>query len=376
MGIKGLNKIINQYAKEAITYENISEFKDSKVAIDSELLLHKFKSHDSENSHIFGFLNNIMWYLKNGIVPVYVFDGSPSAAKQDNIITKRSNYKEQMYKKCEEIEGILKNHPEYNENKIGEALSPDFNNIYDRLYKLQKKMTCMSVTKKHRNECKYLLKLLGIPYITAEEDAEAFCVVLQRKGIVDYVYTEDTDIIPYFIASLVNDGNNDKPIKILRTTNYSKNPYYLKDSPYDNNLNNKYDLITVVNLDIIVANLKMSKESIIDLCIICGCDFCPPIPKMTYDKAYSIIKKYETIENFIHNGIYTSIEFKYKDARDIFYKNYTQHITKSMDLTPMDVDNLKVYLLGEINLNSFLTTSIISKYKKTIETYNLITKKN
>ena len=30
---------------------------------------------------------------------------------------------------------------------------------------------------------------------TANEDAEAFCVTLQKQGIADYVYTEDTHIL-------------------------------------------------------------------------------------------------------------------------------------------------------------------------------------
>ena len=70
-------------------------------------------------------------------------------------------------------------------------------------------MSFMTVGKNHRNECKYLLKLMGIPFIVANEDAEAFCVTLQRRGIADYVYTEDTDIIPYFIASLETNPETD-----------------------------------------------------------------------------------------------------------------------------------------------------------------------
>jgi flap endonuclease-1 len=239
MGIKGLNKIINQYAPEAISYVNISEFSGSKVAIDSELLLHKFRSNESDNSHIFGFLINILWYIKNGITPVYVFDGSPNIHKQNNAIFKRSSYKEQLYQKAGDIEDKIEKHSEFN-NNIGDALGEEFNELCDKLYKIQKKMTCMSVSKKHRNECKYLLKLLGVPYIIANDDAEAFCVTLQRKGLVDYVYTEDTDIIPYYVASFINNENtSNKPIKFFRTTNYSKNPYHLREY----NSNNKMNMI-------------------------------------------------------------------------------------------------------------------------------------
>ena len=39
MGIKGLNKLINHYAPNAIYVTNIEEFKSSRVAIDGEILL-------------------------------------------------------------------------------------------------------------------------------------------------------------------------------------------------------------------------------------------------------------------------------------------------------------------------------------------------
>ena len=42
-------------------------------------------------------------------------------------------------------------------------LSPEINDTLDQLFKIQRKMTFMTVTKNHRNECKYLLKLMGIP---------------------------------------------------------------------------------------------------------------------------------------------------------------------------------------------------------------------
>lgn len=371
MGIKGLNKIINQYATSSVSYLNISEFCGSKIAIDSELLLHKFKSIDSENSHIFGFLNNIFWYLKNGIIPVYVFDGSPNNAKQTNVIAKRSNYKEQLYQRVGEIENQIEEHLENTHISLGDALSPEFNSLYDKLSKLQKKMSCMSVTKKHRNECKYLLKLLGIPYITANEDAEALCVVLHRKNLVDCIYTEDTDIIPYYIASMVNDNCDQlKPIRILRTTNYSKNPFYLRENIYDFNGYNRYDTINVIDINKIVTQLKMCKETIIDMCIVSGCDFCPCVPKISHDKIYNLMKKHETIENFTRgSGVYVPIDFKYKDARDIFYKNYDQCDIKEIVIGEIDAVRLREYLSVERKINSFLIGSIISKYHKTIEIY-------
>ena len=104
MGIKGLNKLLSQYAPSSLTQLPINEFCGSRIAIDSEILIHKFRTLDSKNSHIFGFINNIFWYFEHGIIPIYVFDGTPSNAKKENILSERFTYKEQLSRRIEELE--------------------------------------------------------------------------------------------------------------------------------------------------------------------------------------------------------------------------------------------------------------------------------
>ncbi len=353
MGIKGLNKLINQYAASAISQKHISEFSGSTVAIDSEILIHKYRSMDSKNSHIFGFLNNVFWHLENGIVPIYVFDGSPNVAKQANALTKRFTYREQISRKIEELENKfveqLDNIDKYpSEGKDSVELNPEINDTLDQLLKIQRKMAFMTVGKNHRNECKYLLKLLGIPFIVANEDAEAFCVTLQKQGIADYVYTEDTDIIPYFIASLEPDHEliNSLPIKILRKGYFNS-------------------MVTVIDINEILIKMNLRPNSFIDMCILCGCDFCTTISKIGPVKAYIYMQKYHSIENLINIGIYIPEDFKYQDARDIFFKKHDKNIEKPLELGTININDLKTYLLEERGLNP---GPIIDRYYKT---YNI-----
>jgi flap endonuclease-1 len=346
MGIKGLNKLINQYAPDAISQKHISEFNGCKIAIDSEILIHKFRSTESKNSHIFGFINNIFWHLENGITPIYVFDGCPNTAKQANALSKRFIYREQISRKAEELENKFVEQLDC----LGEesnVLGPEINNTLDQLFKIQRKMTFMTVGKNHRNECKYLLKLMGIPFIVAEEDAEAFCVTLQRKGIVNYVYTEDTDIIPYTIASI-----GDNSVKVLR-------------KGYSNSS------VTVININEILQKMDLSPESFVDMCILCGCDFCATLTKIGAMKAYNYMHKYKSIENLKLAGIHLPDDFKYQEARDIFFKEHGQGTDKVLDMGIINTEALKIYLQEERNLNPY---PIIDKYNKAYQRFQSLNK--
>ncbi len=355
MGITGLNRIIKRIAKDSIYLCDIKEFKNSIIAIDGEILLHRFKS-ENVNSHIYGFINNVMWYLKNKITPVYVFDGCPNKTKLKNVIVKRSEYKNNLKEKMEEIESQIEKYIlETENNGASQKLSPECNKLYDNLNKIKKKISCMSLDKSYRNQCKYLLKLLGIPYIMAAEDAEAFCVVLQRRGIVDYIYTEDTDIVPYYIASLINEDNHDNPIKIIKTTNYSKTPFQCADN----------NIVEVLDINTLIKQLKMSKESIIDMCILSGCDFCQGITKMTDEKAYELIMKYETIENVITScKTFNYSNFKYKEAREVFYKNYDHGVYEKIKIEKVEAEKLNKYLSEERHIDKIIVNNIINSFKK------------
>jgi len=103
MGIRGLNTIIKKYAPEAIQTNPVSKYRNTKVAIDCSILLYKFKyASRVENSHLIGIANRVKFYLMNGILPIFVFDGTPPDAKKITI-TKRQNVKEKMYVRLEEL---------------------------------------------------------------------------------------------------------------------------------------------------------------------------------------------------------------------------------------------------------------------------------
>jgi flap endonuclease-1 len=334
MGIKGLNSIINKYAPSAISSVSIEDLCGSKIAIDSEILIHKFRSSDnSRNSHIFGLLGNVFGFLKHGIIPVYIFDGAPSIAKQKNVLHKRHLNRENLHKKAEQLEEqFIK---QLNETTSFESIGPEINETLDQLLKVRSKVS--TVTKDHKKECKYLLKLLGIPYIIASEDAEALCVALQFNKVVDYVYSEDTDVMPYF-ASCYNQSITDNVI-ILRSR-----------------ITNTFE---TVDLQIVLKELELTPKQFVDMCILSGCDFCEGIAKIGPMKAFQLIKEYISIE--CTEGIIDFHDkFTYQEARDIFYKNHNTS-PKIPTIEPMNIEGLKTYLVSERNLDPL---PIIDKYNR------------
>lgn len=337
MGIKGANKLIDQYAKKSLSEQKIEEFKGSKIAIDSEILIYKFRANgDSKNSHLLGFMNNIFWFLKNGVLPVYIFDGKPVCAKQQNALSKRTINKERLYKHAEDLEnkcveqfGNLDT-AEDMIHVLDDTAIEDFNN----LIKLKKRISGLHITKDHKRECKYLLKVMGIPYITANDDAEALCVTLQHHKLVNYVYTEDTDALTY--AAALNDT-----------------AIILKKGDVNNNT------VKVVNLSILLKELGLSRESFLDMCILCGCDFSSGIPRIGPAKSYNYMKEHASIETFLEKtGIVPPSDFQYDEARKIFRRNHMEGLQiGEITLSPIMTEDFKRYLREERNMDPmpFLT---------------------
>lgn len=111
--------------------------------------------------------------VDNGIKPVYVFDGKPPTMKSGEL-AKRKARKEDA------------------QDKMDEAAETGTAEDVARFTK-----RTVRVTPEHNNECKRLLKAMGIPYVEAPCEAEAQCAELARAGKVFAAASEDMDTLTF-----------------------------------------------------------------------------------------------------------------------------------------------------------------------------------
>ena len=274
MGIRGLNTIIKKYSPDSIKDISIKDISNSIVAIDCSILLYKFKyASKVPNSHLIGIANRVKFYLMNGILPVFVFDGSPPEAKR-NTIARRHAAKEKLYIKIDELKKEI---PE-NETRAKE--------IQEEIEKISSQL--IVIKKCHIEECKQLLHLCGIPFCTAPEDAEKYCSFLQQKGLVDYTVTDDTDAMTFGCD------------KILKTS-INKNIVYIDSKK-------------------ILKDLEMTMDMFIDFCILSGCDYTDTISQIGPVTAFNLIKEHKSIDKILETIKKPCDNFDYKTARNIFSK--------------------------------------------------------
>ncbi|CAO3633000.1 unnamed protein product [Mucor hiemalis] len=201
-------------------------------------------------SHLMGMFYRTVRMVDNGIKPVYVFDGKPPVMKSGEL-AKRKERKEDAQKKLDEA------------TETGNL--EDINRFTKRTVK---------VTREHNDECKRLLKTMGIPYVEAPCEAEAQCAELAKSGKVFAAASEDMDTLTF------------KTPRMMRHLTFSE----ARKLPIDE-----------IDLDKVLEGFGFDMTQFIDLCIMMGCDYTETIRSIGPKTAYNLISKHKTIEEVLKN---------------------------------------------------------------------------
>lgn len=304
MGIKGLGNWIRKEIPQVVHQVPLSSFGGQRLAVDASVYLYKFVciTNGGTGNYFDMFTGLILWLRTNNIRPVFVFDGPPPPEKDRTKEARKAN-KIKLENKVDELESLSRT---ISELPFDEDLPPE---IQDRVDSILKETTieyprkkvlfmvneklnkvssqCIYITPEHTQNIKDLLDNLGLPWIQAVSEAEKTCSWLCKYNYVKGVITTDSDVIAYGAPVFVKDVGTGNP-----------------------NCN------IILHSDILDAT-GLTRDEFTDFCIMCGTDYNDNIPGIGPAKAYSLIKKYRTLEEISKTTVDTSVLF-FKDARRLF----------------------------------------------------------
>ncbi|CAE6407258.1 unnamed protein product [Rhizoctonia solani] len=258
MGIKGLTGLLSEHAPGSIKEHDIKTLFGRKVAIDASMSIYQFliavRQQDGQmltneagetTSHLMGFFYRTLRMVEHGIKPAYVFDGKPPDLKS-GVLSKRYEGRQKAKEDGEEAK------------EVGTA--EDVDKFARRTVK---------VTREHNEECRRLLKLMGIPCIVAPSEAEAQCAELARGGKVYAAGSEDMDTLTF-----------NAPV-LYRHLTFSE----AKKAP-----------ISEIILGKALEGLGMNMEQFTELCILLGCDYLEPIKGVGPKNAFKLMQEHGSLK--------------------------------------------------------------------------------
>jgi|TARA_Y100000996_G_scaffold182437_1_gene142667 flap endonuclease-1 len=329
MGIKGLTKTITKYSPESITHENLYKLSGKKVAVDASLILYQqllkspgkiFKNSKGQiTSHITGVFYKFMNYISLSIDIIFIFDGKPPVNKQECI-----NQRKEKSKKAKEA-----------------ALNSTCEEEKEKLEK-----SSLRLTKEMIDDVKKLLTLMGIAYIHPEVgEGEGYASELCRMGYVDYVLTEDMDTMAYGCPKLIRNCI-DKSIR-------------------------RKDIVSIFDYSKLMSDIELTHEQFLDFCILCGCDYCPIVPKIGNVTAMKLIKKHNCIETIIDETSekyefpenYLTIFNEAKLNFKVFMGKLTlDDININIKTGQRDIEGLSSFLINDIEMNEKRVQNSLKKF--------------
>jgi 5'-3' exonuclease len=277
MGIKGLRSFLKKEFNDGYFEEHVpfSNFADKMIAVDASIYICKFKVIYKDLFED-ALINFIVSLLEAKIVPVFIFDGvSPKEKSIEK--RRRAEKKEANIARIERLEKDLRVYHEtkfvsdalkdINEKVFQSKLTPGsfcFSKVSDYVAKLRSNI--LDLTNNDFETLRELLAIFGVSYFTANGEGEMLCSNLVKRGIVDAVLTEDTDVLASGSHTMLCDAN-------------------LKSKEF-----------TMIKLDTIIEKLELSRESFLDFCIMLGTDFNDNIPRVGPVKSLKYIKEYKSLD--------------------------------------------------------------------------------
>lgn len=338
MGITRLIALLKEKCPSSIKKKKLGAYVGQIFALDASMAMYQFliatqqvkvgwtiaELKDPEGNltgHLLGLYNRSIMLMNHGIKPVWVFDGKPPEAKI-NVLRGRKEKKEDAKKGEEEA---------IDQGDMEKALK-----FANQTVRITEKMT---------EDAKKLINLMGLPVIQATSEAEASCSILAKSGKANVAATEDMDSLCFGCPILIRD------------------------------LTNKEEEVTEINLKDVLEGLELTMDEFIDVCILCGCDYCSKIEGIGPVNAYKLIKEYKNIEGVIKYAdnynkdpshkkklSYDLSTFTYEEARKLFKEpSVINPDSFVFSWNKVKEDELKQFMVNEKGFDEKRIDNLISK---------------
>lgn len=320
MGIAGLTKFLRDTCPQVFHEVNIADLQYQKGAVDISLYVFKYITIFGDR-WLTAILNLVSTLRKNNIHCCFIYDTSAPQEKmaerelrrekrdklderitalQDALVVAHTTGKiEQILLDLNEklkaddskvkIKRLLRKTPGEEETVMEKPVDLDaLEREIDRISKQS-----VHVQESDFTNSKTLFGLLGIPFFNAAVEAETTCSDLCKQGKVDFVLSEDSDVLAYGAPMFVS------------------------------RINTSTGTANVVYYEEVLAALEFTADQFLDFCIMCGTDYNTNIRLIGPKKAYRLIQEHGSIEGIAESGIDVSI-LKHTRGRELFrdYKRF------------------------------------------------------
>jgi flap endonuclease-1 len=182
MGIKHLNKYLQDTCNESIKKIHISSLSGKKIVIDTSIYLYRFVG---DGCLLENFYLMISIFRQYNIIPLFIFDGKPPKEK-DELLKQRKMEKKEAELKYKILEDKLINNIDADINIV---------EIKENMDVLKKQF--IRINHKDIENVKTLIKAYGVSYIEATGEADKLCAKMVCKHKAYACLSEDMDLFVY-----------------------------------------------------------------------------------------------------------------------------------------------------------------------------------
>lgn len=316
MGIKNLMVIIKRFSPNSISNKKINDYKNKILAIDANLMIYKMifairkNGYDLKNdntivTHIYSLMLKLLGFVKYNITPIFVFDGMPPKIKEETL-KKRDKFKEIM------------------QQKYYKAVTQDEKKKY---YFMKSNISYEEIL-----DCKELIDIFGFTWIDSPEEADSQLAELSKKNKIDYIVTDDLDILIF--------GGK----KILKNFTIAEKKKMQE-----------------IDLSVLLNELNFTQSQLIDLGILLGCDYCPATKGIGTIGAYNLMKTFGSIDDIVKRKM--KLPFDYESAQ-IYFKNPQVINSKNVTIKQVNIDIKKLKsFLKKFNFKKKYVNNVMDKIK-------------